>query len=87
MIVLRSITYAIKNLQYIKIIEIFYTIFKFLEGEWSEWSVCSKECGGGERTRTMKRSTKFLSRLTSFQDSLDNGVLKESCNTQSCEGI
>ena len=61
-----------------------YTISKFQEREWSEWSVCSKKCGGGERTRTMKRSTQFSSSLTAIQDS---GILKETCNTQACEGI
>ena len=35
----------------------------------------------------MKRSTQSSSGESSFQDSLDNGVLKEACNTQSCEGI
>jgi len=49
---------------------------------WSEWSVCSKECGGGERTRE-RLDTNPDRRCTIFNGG--SCVEKEACNTQSCE--
>ena len=54
------------------------------KGEWSEWSKCSKSCGGGVKTRYYKIDK--LSRYNGEMCEGKNGERQvESCNTQSCD--
>ncbi len=50
-------------------------------GGWSEWSPCSKSCGGGERSKVRECIVP-----RDGDDSLceGNGILTEKCNTQPC---
>ena len=49
-------------------------------GQWSEWSECSKLCGGG--TRRMERPCL----AASFRRCTEELVITEDCNTDSCKG-
>jgi len=49
-------------------------------GQWSEWSECTKLCGGGNRR--MER----LCLSANFRRCTDPLVINENCNTEACSG-
>jgi len=51
-----------------------------INGGWSEWGTCSATCGGGTQTRTCTNPTPANGGADC------EGVLSQSCNTQSCGG-
>ncbi len=48
---------------------------------WSEWSVCSKTCGGGQQTQTRTISKQAQNGGTACPTSLSQ---TQACNTQAC---
>ena len=49
---------------------------------WSEWAVCSKDCGGGKRNR----SRTCNGRLHGGKECIGSLKGTEDCNTQPCPG-
>ena len=52
------------------------------EGDWSDWSACSKACGGGEQTRTF---TTFTPAKHGGKACPNPTTERQGCNTQACE--
>lgn len=53
-----------------------------INGGWSEWSACSKSCGGGTQSRTCTNPAPANGGADC--SNLDRGVSTRACNTQVC---
>ena len=50
---------------------------------WSEWSACSKSCGGGRKISN-RRMNKTL--VNDHNDCSDDDIRYEECNSNPCPG-
>merc|ERR1712139_329838 len=54
--------------------------------QWSKWTKCNKECGGGEVSR--KRSVKVTAMNGGEECPNEDGLVEAaSCNVESCEDV
>ena len=53
------------------------------QGNWTDWSGCSQECGGGTRFRTYKITRKSENNGATCPHD-DENVEVENCNPQAC---
>ena len=51
-------------------------------GKWGNWSVCTKTCGGGTRSRTRK----CVKKCKKGKDCVGLSEQSEHCNTKCCGG-
>ena len=51
---------------------------------WGEWTSCSKECGGGQQTRTR---TEMTAVANGGVQCVGDAAGEQACNTDECPGL